>query len=490
MPYLTKNRFGVYHYRRPVPPALQPVLGRRELKCTLGTTGSREAKAAWPRAHAWAEKVLADARRLAAGGGAAIMRQAVADAAQARPAFSLADHQAGTAPLPADIVQMGNPGWRAAQIERMAQAAGISPDSGVWEAFEAEAHATLDRAAWAEAYAVSGLAQPAEIARIVEAAKAVTIGTIAEAWIDRRAARIGKKGAAEARRAAKLFGADRDARRLEKRDAVLFRDQVVGQGRSLGSAKKYIGFLRGFFADFAETQSPEPPNPFAGLKFVEIAAAEVIRKAFTDEQIEAFFELPIFQAPERSEQGRAMFWVPLIALTTGARQNEIIQLEAGDIGNTDGVGFLDINPGAGPNRKRVKNRGSIRRVPIPAILVDIGFLRFAGSRQGRLFDIEADVHQNTAGLFSKWIAREIDRVDRDPALTFHSFRHGFIQRATAAGLRPDYLKALVGHRDGSVTEQSYNARAGLPMQVLKAEIDRLNFPLDVKALKKTASRLR
>ena len=62
-----------------------------------------------------------------------------------------------------------------------------------------------------------------------------------------------------------------------------------------------------------------------------------------------------------------MYWAPLIALFTGARMSEILQLENQDIKKTKGewvMRFDDMTPGSKDDQKRLKQKASRREVPI------------------------------------------------------------------------------------------------------------------------------
>lgn len=59
--YLSKNPQGKWQYRRDLPAALRPVLGKREIKKVLGETQT-EALAAYTTFHAYAEKLISSAK--------------------------------------------------------------------------------------------------------------------------------------------------------------------------------------------------------------------------------------------------------------------------------------------------------------------------------------------------------------------------------------------------------------------------------------------
>ena len=64
------------------------------------------------------------------------------------------------------------------------------------------------------------------------------------------------------------------------------------------------------------------------------------------------------------------YWAPLIVLFTGARMNEILQLNISDIVKKDGVWIIDINS---KEDKHLKNEdGYTRLVPIHKKLIELG----------------------------------------------------------------------------------------------------------------------
>jgi integrase len=81
------------------------------------------------------------------------------------------------------------------------------------------------------------------------------------------------------------------------------------------------------------------------------------------------------------------YWAPLIALYTGARQNEIAQLTLADFHEVDGIKAISINDdGEG---KRLKTATAKRHVPLHPVLLDLGLWEFVEllrtRKAGRLF---------------------------------------------------------------------------------------------------------
>ena len=76
-------------------------------------------------------------------------------------------------------------------------------------------------------------------------------------------------------------------------------------------------------------------NPLLYVKIRKIEDEEKGRDAFTVDQLQVLFDLPVFTAGARAIGGRGdtAFWARLIALYTGARLNEIVSLRTDGIHN-------------------------------------------------------------------------------------------------------------------------------------------------------------
>ena len=98
-------------------------------------------------------------------------------------------------------------------------------------------------------------------------------------------------------------------------------------------------------------------------------------------------------------------------------------------------------------------------MPVHPVLLAAGFEGYVqGLRQGgerHLFpDLAPDRYGNRTAAFSKWMARFLDRLGlSDPALVFHSFRHGFKSACRRAELPREVHDYLTGHSGGTVGER-------------------------------------
>ncbi|MBU6408314.1 MAG: hypothetical protein KGS44_14480 [Alphaproteobacteria bacterium] len=97
------------------------------------------------------------------------------------------------------------------------------------------------------------------------------------------------------------------------------------------------------------------------------------REHFTPEQLQVIFDAPIFTGCQDDRNGyarpgparprRHRFWIPLIALYSGMRQEEIALLRVRDIVREWGVDAFNLVEDRKAGRT-LKTRGSVRKVPI------------------------------------------------------------------------------------------------------------------------------
>ncbi|MDG4887298.1 site-specific integrase [Mesorhizobium sp. WSM4887] len=153
-------------------------------------------------------------------------------------------------------------------------------------------------------------------------------------------------------------------------------------------------------------------------------------------------------------------WGPLIGLYTGARLNEICQIELSDIKEDAGIWYFDINDEG--DKKHLKNTASRRIVPIHDQLLALGFLEYAeGLRargQKRLFpEFSLSAKEGYGRALGRWFNDRflVQLGIKSKELVFHSFRHGMVTRLIQAGVEENLVKAIVGHTRQGVTQQHY-----------------------------------
>lgn len=200
---------------------------------------------------------------------------------------------------------------------------------------------------------------------------------------------------------------------------------------------------------------------------------KIQRPPFTDEELKKIFNSDRYINTGKFKSS-GMFWVPLIALFTGARMSEILQLEKQDIKKVGKIWTMSITNADNQSEdkdKRVKAKGSIREIPIHKQLLDLKFIDYLKSVDGRLFPDEPRNNKGKFDAFQKRFATYIKQVKVLPTheleqKTFHNFRHTVrtklaeIRTTGKASERFDegLIDGILGHssKDRSEGQKSYN----------------------------------
>jgi integrase len=251
---------------------------------------------------------------------------------------------------------------------------------------------------------------------------------------------------------------------------------------STRTVQRHLTALSTLWAD-AISRDYVAANLFSGFKFSRQARAQDQRDMWESADLVRLFATPVWsgcQSPHRrSAPGPLIirdekFWLPLIAVFSGLRQEEICQLQVSDVKCEQGIWYFDVNDE--PPRK-LKNRTAVRLVPIHSELVRIGFLGH----------VEEQRKNNQVRVFSglkPWGCRRAPRpwlhevvfalppgkcIYR-PGLDFHSFRHSTTTFMHRAGVMDSIIDRVTGHATPGETSRYTKGsdlrrdRAGAPSQ--------------------------
>ncbi|ATV44015.1 site-specific integrase [Pectobacterium brasiliense] len=200
------------------------------------------------------------------------------------------------------------------------------------------------------------------------------------------------------------------------------------------------------------------------------------RNAFSPEQVGKL--LVAAKAYSQKALGKPYhYYVTLLAAITGARLNEVAQLQVKDIRTTDsGTVYIHINEDdSSLAGKSIKNAHSDRCVPLVDgaygfVLAD--FMTLVEARketegdEAMVFDGLRLMKNGYGEQVSKWFNRTLlpkVLADRD-GLAFHSFRHTVATQLKQHGVELAYAQAIMGHSSGSITYDRY---------AKEVEVDRL-----------------
>jgi integrase len=207
-------------------------------------------------------------------------------------------------------------------------------------------------------------------------------------------------------------------------------------------------------------------DPFADMRLEETRPE---REAWQLEELQILFSSPVFTEGLRPEGGRgeAAFWLPLLALYTGARLNELAPLTVADVSTDEASRTVMITiKEVREEGRRLKNVGSRRVVPVHTDLLRIGFMemlehvRKREGAKGRLFPLLTPGPKGGFGeAWSKWFGRYKRGLGiTNKASVFHSFRHSFKDALRSAGVAEDLNDALCGHVGHGGVARSYGAK--------------------------------
>lgn len=211
---------------------------------------------------------------------------------------------------------------------------------------------------------------------------------------------------------------------------------------------------------------------------------------FSADDTETIFSGYIYQGAISTERTKAYpfwFWLPLLGYFTGARTNEIAQLDTADVKEVNGHPCLDFcaDEQHAPEAKRIKT-GESRLVPIHPRLIELGFLEYVADQrqasQKKLFgdgltylrSRENDAAHNkegwakSAGKFfnekPKGYLVAIGVHQSNDGKSLYSFRHTLetnLRHARRDGKPVDQsiIDAITGHAPQTIASKHYDGGA-------------------------------
>lgn len=198
------------------------------------------------------------------------------------------------------------------------------------------------------------------------------------------------------------------------------------------------------------------------------------QRAFKLNELVRLFEGPEFKSFLNNPEKAHFYWLPLIGLFTGARVNEICQLNPQvdiyiDLESNSWCFNIDKNTEGDPRIiKSVKSADS-RKIPIHNKLIELGFLayveRLKSSGAKLLFPEWLPINKRASGNAEKWfrkLLRETNLRDETPnacILGMHAFRHTLLTYG-AKQVPPIYLMCITGHEQTEALNNVTGAARG------------------------------
>jgi integrase len=280
------------------------------------------------------------------------------------------------------------------------------------------------------------------------------------------------------------IGEEREVSSITNDDCRAWVESKTGAPRTVRQHAQTIAALFAWLLDagkvdknVARNLAPnEPPKHAAGTKRAYVRA-----------------DLPLlfgeYHARYR-ERNPMFFWAPILALYSGARSSELCQLLVGDVIRKRGIDALSLRitiDGA----QRLKSPSAAREIPLHAHMRELGFFEYVRKRKaedgamGWLFPERTPPdHTKGAGkrLSDHWSETRTKKISGlTPHTDFHSFRRLLTQELMEAGQEAYLIDQLTGHADQSMSTGVYGSRVTLEKFVELVEL--LNFREELTGLK-------
>ncbi|MHB1056680.1 MAG: hypothetical protein ACYC0F_02210 [Rhodanobacter sp.] len=248
---------------------------------------------------------------------------------------------------------------------------------------------------------------------------------------------------------------------------------------------KHIKAIKAFFHWCIESQAIKE-DPF---RFIQLSRYRDVIPRKKD-----VFSTPDLQTLFNADHMRSLtephkFWVPLIALHTGMRVNEISQLYVADVkadtvldetGTPHRLLYFDVSPFR--EGQSVKSPHAKRRIPVHSKLIELGFEAYVDDvRRSGAVHLFPGLTWKTDGpgrVVTQWFnGRHLRKLCgiTTPSKTLHCFRHTITTLADRSLIPDSVMRTINGHSDGvAIDKRSYVARGSL--LECKRALEKLPFP--------------
>lgn len=248
---------------------------------------------------------------------------------------------------------------------------------------------------------------------------------------------------------------------LSRAHGDAFRSWLQEQPISLKTARDRFTWVKSLLGYAFRELELIPKQPWEGME-IKVSKSQT-RRPWNDEELQQLFSQPLFTSYEtpkgRKSGSDASYWVPLMALYSGARIGELAQLRTCDISVINGLPMLTITD-AGEGQ-RVKTDAGLRSIPIHPELVRLGLLEYVqairDAGHDKLWPILRVDPERPGLTLSNWFGeyrRSVGLTEKYP--DFHSFRHSVRTRLSRAKIPEKVQDAITGHEtQGSIGTKVY-----------------------------------
>jgi integrase len=277
-----------------------------------------------------------------------------------------------------------------------------------------------------------------------------------------------------------IYG-DLEINLISKAEIVQWKTADLKRGIKANRINKRLGQLNDFFhwAINHGHYTAHPTSPVEGL-FIKgsgkLSAKTEHYEPFTNDDLKSIFNSDYVNEMAKPDH----YWIPIVAMFSGSRREEIASLKASNVKIVDGVACFQIEGGKTIDARRV--------VPIHPQLQKLGFMAYAehvkAMGQTYLFPYLIDGAngrgKNAGRQFSKLLDK---RGFTDDRKVLHSFRHSVITRLHSTGANAAHVMQITGHKGEAgqtVHFGTYTHDVGL--KALADTLEKLSYALDFEII--------
>jgi integrase len=276
------------------------------------------------------------------------------------------------------------------------------------------------------------------------------------------------------------FGSDCDVSQLDYYKCKEFRDWLHKYREPPLAPKTvndYLDYFRSVLNFEMKTTGTLRVNPAEGVRMAETVSDKDKKPKFDLADLELILCKSREYSDDRFRKAH-QFWLPLLAIYTGARMEELCQLLSSDIkiDSDSDLCVIDINEW--DEEKSVKT-GERRLVPIHPFLIELGIHRYAASRpkNSQLWPNLKYQQNRWSHAYVRQFKTFKDKAGIDPTprfKTFHSFRHTVVSHLKDQDVQETVTAELVGHKVKGITYGLYGKQYQ-PEKILADAVMKLDW---------------
>ncbi len=312
--------------------------------------------------------------------------------------------------------------------------------------------------------------------------KGVTVRILAELMGDKPAGAVTREDAKEFRKLLlRLPASHGKGRYVHAREAIAKADATGAKRMTLKTVKRYFSALNGYWKWLRDRKLiSDAASPFSGHSFPGTKSSKSNRDDWSVRDLERLFTSSDYRGYPRDS---ADHWLPLIALHSGMRLEEIARLRVDhDVVFEGKVACFKIQ--VHPDGWDPKTEAGEREIPVHSWLIRHGLLKLVEQRRQegseRLFpDLSNNGVTGTFGAeFSKRFSNLKIGIGIGAKTVFHSFRHTFRTEVDGVDVEERFIDAVMGHEGKRGEGATYRKRVPLRRRQEVVEGFRSPLPLD------------